>query len=200
VLLQGARALEAIASPARQELVSAIGEGAATARELAARLGRSRQSLYHHVDVLVRAGLVREAGTRGEGRRRERVYALPGEAMAVGGRASSRADLPAANRAAQAMLRLTGREIGAALRERVGQPSGAQREMVALRGKARLGPRDLRRLNALIDRIQAILQNAKGGPQARRMYAVTLVLTPARDAASRADARSRRPAAQGDLS
>src|SRR5262245_8045290 len=69
-----AGALEAIASPVRQEGMSELGEGPGTVKELAARLGRTRQALHFHVGVLERAGLVEVCGERGEGREKERVY------------------------------------------------------------------------------------------------------------------------------
>src|SRR5215475_3442001 len=102
-----AAALEAVASPARQEVMSELGEAPGTVKELAARLGRSRQALHFHVGVLERAGLVEVCGERGEGREKERVYRRrPGAGDLRAGPASrlTRRERGAAVRAAQSML------------------------------------------------------------------------------------------------
>ena len=182
----GAQALEALASPARQELVSALREGPATVRELGRRLGRSRQALYYHLATLVGAGLVRVTGERGTGRSRERVYELASGRLAVGARAGSPPELDAAERAAKAMLRLSGRELAAALRSGEARPTGAGRETLAMRGKARLDPKRLKRLNTLIDQIATLLSQDRGQAGGDRVYALTIVLTPAREAADAA--------------
>lgn len=176
-------ALDALASPVRQELISQLGEGAATVRELSAALGRSRQALHYHVALLERAGLVTGRGWRGTGPARERVYTVArSRVVLAASRASAdggTADRAGARRALSAMLRLTAREVDHAL----GQPDlhlrGPFREIAALRGKARLTGRELRELHDLFGRIETLLLRAKHG-RGRRFYAVTLVLVPAR--------------------
>lgn len=190
----GPKALEAVASPARQELLSALGNGPATVTELAERLGRTRQALYYHVRQLAGAGLVREAGERGAGRDRERVWALAVERVAVGARAGHRRDLATADRAVGAMLRLTAREVRAAIASGASARTGARRELLALRGKSRLEPQELARLNGQLEAIERLLVRAKARP-AGRLYSLTIVLTPSREAATtvrRARGRARR--------
>lgn len=184
------RALAALGSPIRQELVSALGQGPATVTDLATRLGRTRQALYHHVAVLEAAELLRVVDWRGAGRQRERVYGLTTDRPGAGADRSNPADRGAAKRAVLAMLRLTGREFVAAL-EREPPPSGRRpREQLAVRGKARLSLEELRRLNQLIDQIIAVLRSAKSRPRGGRLYSATLVVTPTRDVASPTDERS----------
>ena len=173
-------AIAAIASPPRQEVLEALGDGPASVRELAARLGRSRQALHHHIAALVSAGLVRPSGARGRGVRREQVYALEGERFAVRTHGTSRKELEATTRALQALLRLTGREAARALATPGLRRSGAARELVALRGKVRLAPERLARLNALIEELLQLLRDAKA-ERADPLYAVTFVLTPSPD-------------------
>ncbi|MEZ4416940.1 MAG: winged helix-turn-helix domain-containing protein [Gemmatimonadota bacterium] len=183
--------LSTLASPARIELVSALGEGPASARELADRLGRSVQSLYYHLAQLEKAGLVRVAEERGEGRERERVFAVVPERLAVPARATAPSEVEAAGRAIRAMLRLTGRETSEALAAGDACTAGCERELVALRGKARLSARQLERANALIEQLVSLFRTAKATPSSERLYAITLVLTPARDASP--SQRSRDP-------
>ncbi len=188
----GPRALEAVASPARQELLSALGHGPATVTELSVRLGRSRQALYYHLGVLSGAGLAMVTAWRGDGRNRERVYGLRSDRVAVGARAGSARDLAAAGRAVTAMLRLTGREVRQAIVSPEVRRLGARRELMALRGKARLAPEELRRLNRLLGQVQSLLRGAKSRRANHRLYSVTIVLTPSREAAAGEEGKARR--------
>ncbi len=176
----GKKALAAVASPARLEILSALGDGPKTTRDLARQLGRSRPSLYHHLDLLVRSGLV-AAEELAEGER-ERQYRVKPERLAIGARRGSVPDRKAGARVVQAILRLTAREATAALADPGTRFDGGSREMIAIRAKARLTKVQLARVNALIDQLEALLTDAKGGFPARRLYALTLVLTPAREA------------------
>lgn len=188
----GRAALQALASPARQEFLVALGDGRASVRELAARLGRSRPALHYHAGLLEKAGLIRTAEWRGEGRVREAVYEAVTEALTVAARASSRPEREAGERAAGAMLRLTGRELARALREIGATGTPGARELLALRGKARLTPAKLQRANALIDELLALFGEPTPQEDAK-LYALTLVLTPSRDASVTAPP-PRRPA------
>lgn len=178
--LLGRTALEAIASPARLELLGALGDGPLTTAELAARLGRSRQSLYYHLGLLEKAGLVvGEPPAEGE---RERRYRMREGRLAVGARRGSTADRSAATKALRAILRLTAREAAAALEDPGTRLRGPEREMIGFRGKARLTEAQLRRANELIDELEALFREAKGGSLDLPLEALTVVLTPARDA------------------
>jgi DNA-binding transcriptional ArsR family regulator len=188
-LVHNPRALEAVASPVRQEILSALGHGPATVRRLSARLGRSRQALYYHLGLLARAGLARVTGEEGTGRDRERVYALAVERVAVGARAGSARERATADRAVGAMLRLTAREVRAAIESRSPRSTGSRRELIALRAKARLAPADLARLNARIDLVTNLLVAARARPNRGRLFSITVVLTPSRDSV----APARRP-------
>lgn len=176
------RSLEALASPIRQEIISAFVDGPLTVKDLAQRLGRTRQALHYHVEHLVRAGILRAAGARPAGRRQEALYEVTSDTVS-GASQRSRRDRGLAERAAGALLRLTERELRAAIRAGRGAAStGAAREVVAARGKCRLDAAGLARLNGLFDEIVTVLRQAEPRADAPT-YAVTLVLTPARDAA-----------------
>jgi len=173
----GSAALEAVASPARLELLSALGDGPATTHELARRLGRSRPSLYYHLNELQRAGLV--AVEDPVARRRDRRFRLRADRLSVTPRRGSAADRMSAARAIQAMLRLTAREACTALIDQGTRLDGRQRELIGFRGKARLTAAQLQRANALIGELETLFRSASSSPD-RRPYALTLVLTPAR--------------------
>lgn len=173
-------AIAAIASPARQEVVDALGDGPTSVRELATRLGRSRQALHHHIAALVRAGVVAPLGARGHGVRQERVYALRSDRIAVKPAGSSRREVEATTRALDALLRLTGREVTRALTMPGVSRSGSGRELLALRGKARLSAQRLARLNTLLDEIVLLLRETRAD-RTDPLFALTLVLTPSPD-------------------
>lgn len=181
----GSAALEAVASPARLELLSALGDGPATTRELARRLGRSRPSLYYHLNELQRAGLVSVEDP--VARQRDRRFRLRADRLSVAARRGSAAERTSAARALQAMLRLTAREACTALVDQGTRLDGGQRELIGFRGKARLTAAQLQRANALIGELETLFRSASSSPD-RRPYALTLVLTPARVAGPAAKA------------
>ncbi|MBS0198182.1 MAG: helix-turn-helix transcriptional regulator [Planctomycetes bacterium] len=174
-------ALKAIASPVRQELISEIGHGGASARELAERLGRSRQALHFHLGALERAGLVRVIEERGTGREAERVYAIAPDALKFTASQLSAREWGLAARATRSMLRLTSREFDAAAeRGELVSESGKPMAM-ALRAKARLDEAGRERFHRLIREMMDLFRAAKGKNSSERMLAVTVVLTPARE-------------------
>lgn len=165
-----------VLSPVRLELLSAIGlHGPCSARELATRLGRSVTSLYYHLGLLARVGAVSQR-RRGS----ETVWQVTAQEVTVGSRRSVAAGIATAA-STKAALRLTSREVEAALRDpslRRGEPS---RRLVAARSKAWL---DEAQLGAIDRHIAAILDILCRAPSARRgaaIYAVTLVLAPVRE-------------------
>jgi DNA-binding Lrp family transcriptional regulator len=170
----------------------ALGEGRASVRELAVRLGRSRSALHYHVGLLERGGIIQSVEVRGTGRERETVYGLAGNALAVRAR-NAPAELDAGRRAAQAALRLTGRELVRAFKDVRASGARMPRTLFAARGKARLTRANLARVNALIDELLGLFADASAerGP-APKLYALTVVLTPSRDASAPGRARRRR--------
>lgn len=169
--------LKAVASPARLELLEALAQGPATTRELAARLGRSRQSLYYHLDLMIRAGLVEACAT--DQYNQEQRFSVRGDRLLLDGRGASSADRRGATRATRALLRAAEREANAALAAPATRLGGSLREFVGVRGKAHLSESGLRRANALIDELVALFRDS-GGDEAQGPYSLTIVLTPAR--------------------
>lgn len=178
-MLQGVRPLRALASPIRQEIVTTLGDGPATVKELATRLGRTRQALHYHVARLVAAGIAAAAGERGIGPAKERIFRIPQQRIAVGAR-RSRKDLDAAQAATAALLRLTQRELRAALR-REGRVPQESSQIVVMRARCRLDSRGVAQVQKLISKIDDRLRTARRFEK-HPTYALTVVLTPVRDA------------------
>ena len=180
------QALKALASPIRQELLSALGEGAASVRELSARLGRTRQALHFHIGLLDKAGLVRTLELRGEGRDQERVYTLHHALSDLKQTDLSHRERQQASKAANAMLRLTQRELSRAMNSETGDLL----HTLAIRGKARLDNAALAQARNLISQIVELFRQAKGKNQDCPFFAVTLVLTPSSESGETKKRRS----------
>ncbi len=162
-----------VLSPARLELLSAIGlHGPCTARDLATRVGRSVTSLYHHLHVLERAGAIAR-----QQRGKEQLFRALAEEVTVGPRRSAAASASAAA-SVKAALRLTGREIEAALRHQGGRGGPVPRRLIALRSKAWLDRRQLREIGRHFDAILGIARRAESARRGAAIHAVTLALVP----------------------
>lgn len=169
-----------LVSPVRQELLSAIGlHGPCSARELAARLGRSVTSLYYHLGMLERVGAIAQ-----QQRGHEVVWRGAAKEVTIAptkGRGAAGASSKAA--AAKAALRLTTRELDAALRDTTRRRGQRSRHLVALRGKAWLDADQLREIDEHFAAIKAVLQRTETARRGASIYAVTLVLAPVREKA-----------------
>jgi DNA-binding transcriptional ArsR family regulator len=168
------QALKAIASPIRQELLSAIAEAAASVRELSERLGRSRQALHFHIGLLEKAGLIRTMEVRGEGRDKERVYGMHHPLSVLKQVDLSPRERQHAGKATIAMLRLTQRELTRAITSDRNKSSCS----VAIRAKARLDDTARAQVRKLIMQIVDLFREAKGKNRDCPFFAATLVLTP----------------------
>ena len=74
--------LAVLASPRRLDIVDALAAaGPLSVRALAAQIGARPSALYHHLTLLIEAGLIAEAGTRTINRKRETLYATPAPRM-----------------------------------------------------------------------------------------------------------------------
>lgn len=144
--------LKAMGTPQRVRILEALLACAPQSiREVAAALMRPPAALYHHFGVLAAAGLIVEAGTRGEGRTAETLYRPAA--------ASIRADINPRSTAARAALARTGethvryalRRFSRAVREGAAPLSGAQRPVSVRHLALRLSPMEIEALNRDLD-------------------------------------------------
>jgi DNA-binding transcriptional ArsR family regulator len=147
----------ALASPSRLEIVEAFGAlGRASARELAAHLGRSPGAVYHHVRALEHAGIVREVARRPGPRRPEAVYAPAAGRLAVA--AGQRVgDQQAAVQALKAVLRQATRDVDGVFVQAVETLKG---RFHGLQLSAALAPADVRRVLALLGELESVFREA----------------------------------------
>ena len=182
LVLHGAPEVAVLASPVRFAIVEALqSHGPATVASLAARLGRSPDSLYHHLRRLVAAGvLAREGVARGAGRSAA-VYAATRRLSAHLGPGSDPASRAAWAEVARALLRRTELEVRAAAGAAGTRTSGPERDLALVRRKLRLDARGLRELNRLLDEVErrlAEIPPGTAGPRPGRLFHLTFALVP----------------------
>jgi hypothetical protein len=176
------RQIRAVASPARQDLVDAVAsDGPCTIAELAERVGRPADSLYHHVRRLVATGLlVEESVRRAAGRPAVRLT-VPGRPMMIAYDPLARGNVAASNEVVATMLRSARRSFARALATPGVRTWGPRRNLWGGRAQGWLTEQDVETANALLTKLLAVFLGRKG---ARRngsaLHELTFVLAPAR--------------------
>lgn len=166
----------ALASPVRQEIVDLLSAtGMQSISDIAALLGRSPHSLYHHIRALLRVGLVLKMGVRKKGRRNEVLYAAPGRRIRVRTDLESPVFLRNMRRHLSSMLRITERDF----RRRLERP----REVRTIpsvnfsigRVKGRLTDPQIREVHRLMKRLWQLMTPAQ---TEGTLHALTMVIVP----------------------
>jgi DNA-binding transcriptional ArsR family regulator len=181
--------LRALTSAARQEIVDVLAEmGTASVAEIAATLGRPADALYFHLRALQNAGLVKQAGDRERGRRREALFRTVAPELFLHYEPASRENRRAVTAIVSSMLRLGIRDFRRAFEGGDVIVAGPHRELWALRRTARLSLQQVAEVNRSIVR----LRKSASGPQRKgRLYGITILLTPL-DHRARGSKRSKR--------
>jgi len=178
-LVLSRRQTSLLISPARLEILEALGALArASARELAAHLGRPPGAVYHHLRTLAQAGLIVEAEVRRGSRRPEVVYTGAAARLAVTAGASPSGDRQAL-RTLQAVLRQAGRDVEVALAR---GPASLKGRFYGGQMSSALTAREGKRVIALLEEIESLFRRAtrKGSSRADDIYRWTSVFVPLR--------------------
>lgn len=168
--------LEALASPVRMAIVDVFhARGKCAISDVAAVLDVSPNSLYYHVNMLSQVGLLVEDSVRKGKRRSETVYRLvrPRIEMVYDSRIEGSAESIA--RCAASMLRMTERDARASLERGDVIDDGPARNYHVGRGKVRLTPKGLERLNKIINQMEELLHR-EGRKKQGDTYAITMAL------------------------
>lgn len=149
----------------RQDIVDRLlAFGPLSVKALAARLHAKPSALYHHLRMLVAAGLVVEAGWRVVNRKREQLYAAPARAV----RLRIRPDDPANLHAVQGFVRALGRQIETDFARSQGlsqaRAEGPGRNLALRRLCASPDPDTLAQVNRKLEEINALLVDAPETP------------------------------------
>jgi DNA-binding transcriptional ArsR family regulator len=174
-VIRSQKQLGALVSAARQEIVDVLAEmGTVSVADLAATLGRPADALYFHLRALIKAGLVRPAGYRSRGGRKEALFCTVAPDLWLHYEPRSERNRQAVTAIVGSMLRLGIRDFRRAFQSDV-IVSGAQRELWALRKTGRLSLAQIAGVNRSIESLKGTLSKPNRGG---RLYGITVLLTP----------------------
>jgi hypothetical protein len=167
-----------LASPVRIELIGALQtHGPSSIRQLAVHLGRPADGLYHHVRLLLQAGVIRQTGEQKTGRHQEAIFGLVAPRIGAALNPASLAGRHEVVRAAHAALRMAAREFAAAV-ENCDEPGpGKKIGLRASRQKVWLTDKALAQLLGSLQKIERFL-TAQNRRRRGRFYVLTTVLNP----------------------
>ncbi len=142
-------------SPARLEVLDAVSDlGPCSVAEMAGELGRSPQSLYYHIEIMVRVGLLRQTGSRKAGKRDEALYDMVSEHFRL---ASNDENPKEAQRTLlrfnSTVLKLTERNHRDAVRCGLVRRVAKRENIYLRRQRGRLTDKDLERIYELLEEI-----------------------------------------------
>lgn len=188
--IQDARLVEALVSPARQEVVDALQAfGPCSIAALAESLGRAPDSLYYHVRKLKRVGLVVQRGSRGAGVRAEVLYDVPGR-LALDFEPATPRERKSLVKLVGAILRMAERDLRAALDAgRAIYRRTSRRNAWGARMKGWISREELAEVREHLEAVVRILSDGRKRPRAG-LHAVTFVLAPLAPSARARPART----------
>lgn len=172
--------LEALTSPVRGEMVDILDlMGPLSMSEIAEIMGRPVDSLYYHVRLLVKVGLVIEVEKRKAARQEEAVFDVPGRPMFVEYRPSQEEFVNALIRSITGMLRMTRRDFDAAFDKGLVRESSEGRNVVHSRALGWFTDEEVLEMRS---QIQEVISRFRSSSQHRKedshLYALTSILVP----------------------
>ena len=175
-IIESKRQMRALAAATRQEIIDVLpGMGAVSVAELSAVLQRPADSLYYHLRILRRVGLVLNAGERRRGGRREALFRAVAPDISLRYELGEKGNAREVNAIVAAMLRMGIRDFRSSFGAAKAAVSGPQRELWALRKTAWLSKGQLAAVNRYIETLlQAMAKTRRRG----RLYGITVVLNP----------------------
>ena len=176
-LIRSRKQMAALKAPTRQEIVDVLGPmGVASVADLASALGRPADALYYHLRILLKAGLVLEAGERKSGVRSEALYRTIAPSMSLvylPGKSGNSKDVTPI---IESMLRLTARDFRQSFDSPTTVVEGVSRELWAIRRTGWLTEQQVAAVNRQIERLQrTTLKSAAGNG---KLFGLTMVLAP----------------------
>lgn len=171
VYIETEEQVAAISSDLRMQVLQCFKHGEASIAELAERLGRSPQSLYHHIHKLVDAGVVVEHSVRRVGKRDETLYAPAAMRVELRHEPAKKKSRAALTKIAHTVLRLTRRDIITSIDAGMIKKSGRGRNTQIGRADALLSRSQVQRIHDLLDEVWAIMREDRSavGASAKRV-------------------------------
>lgn len=182
----------ALSSPLRLEILGLFTSPEPLAiSDMAPLMGRSAGSLYHHVGILEKAGLLVRTGTRPKGKRHEALFRPAADRIEMEAQPADGAPDELAVKTMAAAFRMAERDMAAALDTGGYRQDGSGRNLFALRVHLRASPRVLGKLNKHLQAIEDLLHAEaakKPRPSANDEHlSLTLALLPLKGRAQNQD-------------
>ena len=175
-IIRSKRQMRALAASTRQEIVDVLPRlGTVSVAELATALERPADSLYYHLRILKRVGLVLSAGSRRAKGRREVLYRAISPELSLCYQLGKDGNGNEVNAIIASMLRLGIRDFGSSFKAAEASVSGPNRELWALRRTGWLTQKQIAEVNGYIRKLARRMDTAE---RRGRLYAVTVLLTP----------------------
>ena len=171
------RQIRALASIPRLDIVDALeGEGPCTVRELADLLDTTADTLYYHVKLLLKVGLLVKS-TTDDGRLQVDVAGRPGRLIYDPG---SRQNRQAVTKVIYSVMRNGARKFARAFKPETAVVTGVHRNLWAGHARARLTSAQLKEINHHLRQIISIMHDARGAqlPEAPHAQEFSFVMSP----------------------
>lgn len=168
----------AILSAVRLELVDAFRRlGPCSIADIAVALDRPADGLYHHLRLLLRAGLLIEAGSRRTHRQNEKLYALAADDLTFDLQLDTRQPYRHFSRLVSLMGATGGRHFSAAARAGVLHDERGTKNWFVRNDLAWLTPNDVRQIRNHIDGILELLDKGREN-RTGQLYNLCLIGNP----------------------
>jgi DNA-binding transcriptional ArsR family regulator len=176
-VIESKRQMRALAAATRQEIIDVLPEmGTVSVAQLAAVLQRPADSLYYHLRILKRVGLVLSTGGRRAGGRREALFRAVAPDISLRYELGKKGNAKEVNAIVASMLRLGIRDFGHSFHAaKAAAVSGPHRELWALRKTGWLSQDQLAAVNECIETLLTAMSRT---PRRGRLYGITVVLNP----------------------
>ena len=171
----------ALTSPLRLEIMEHFFvAGPAAVDEVAARMGRAPDSLYYHVRMLAKVGLLRPRGSRKSGKRAKTLYAVVAPRIELPCRPGSTASTDSTMKSMTSAFRMAEREMRGALESGNFEEQGRYRNFFAGRMRSDLSRAALAEVNRHLKAIEDIFSREfKTAPANGTSCSLTVTLLPA---------------------
>jgi DNA-binding transcriptional ArsR family regulator len=176
-IIQSKKQMAALKAPTRQEILDVLAPmGDASIAEIAVALGRPADSLYYHMRILQKSGLVLAAGERTTGTHREALFRTPAPDMRLAYEPGPKGNARNVTPIVDAMLRLTARDVVEGFQDERVVVAGDNRELWATRTTGWLTAQELTKVNRYIAKLRSVTTQSPAGNG--QLFGLTMVLTP----------------------
>ena len=174
------RQLMVLAAPGREDIIDAISvRGPSTVPEIAAYLGRTRNSLYYHVEAMRKAGLLVSETVRREGIKSTARYDLPGRPMIVKYDLSTPRNRKAVIRLGLGRFHAGKRAFVRACRPDIAVVEGPRRNLWISYWEGWLSDEELVEANRILNNLVDLYRrSSKKGGGGRKPFALTFGIAP----------------------